>query len=156
QVPRGPHGSWRDGGLREQAATQQPSDCLGVDRIVFRLAAVDGLQRERVAQDTRHACASAEGGEPVPGEQACDTADQILTSGRQGLEKHLWTGFPIAMQHELAVLAEETHGHAARMQIKTAIRFVLFRVASHEVSSFSWLFAPLPAYHWGMLRRGPQ
>jgi hypothetical protein len=156
QVAGGPHGRRRDVGLREPAATQQPSDVLGVDRIVFRLAAVDGFHRASVAKDKRHAFASAEVGQPVPGEQAFDTDDQILTIGRNGLEKHLWTGFHMAMPQNLAVLAEDTQVQATRMQINTAIRFVLFRGESHEVSSSSWLLFPLPAYHWGMLRRGPQ
>jgi hypothetical protein len=90
-----------------------------------------------VAKDKRNTFARAEVGEPVPGENAFDTDDQILTIGRNGLEKHLWTGFHIAMEQALPVLAQDTHGHAARMQIDAAIRFMLFGVKSHEVSSSS-------------------
>jgi hypothetical protein len=37
------------------------------------------------------------------------------------------------MQQDLAVLAEDTHVHAASMQINAAIRFVLFGVKSPEI-----------------------
>ena len=70
----------------------------------------------------------AEVREPVPGKETSDRDDQILTRGCNGLEGRLRTGFHGAMQQDLAVLAEDTHVHAASMQINAAIRFVLLGV----------------------------
>src|SRR5438093_11691617 len=99
----------------------------------------------------------AEIGEPVPGKDTFNSDDQILTIGCNSLEKDFRTGFHIAMQQDLAVLVEDTHVHAASMQINAAIRFVLLGVESHEVSSsFVSDSFPLSAYHRGMLGRGPQ
>jgi hypothetical protein len=39
------------------------------------------------------------------------------------------------MEHALAFVVEEPHGHAACMQINAAIRVMLFGVESPEVSS---------------------
>jgi hypothetical protein len=111
---------------------------LGVDLVVFRLAAGAGFQSARVTQDTRQAFARAAVGQPVPGDKAFATDAESVPRGRNGLAKHLWTGVPRALQQALAVLTEDTHGHAAHMQSNTARRFVLFRVASPEVSSSSW------------------
>src|SRR5206468_173757 len=99
----------------------------------------------------------AESGEPVPGKDTCNSDDQSLTIGCKSLEKHFRTGLHMAMQQDLAVLVEDTHVHAASMQINVAIRLVLLGVESPEVSSsFVSESFPLSAYHRGMLRRGPQ
>jgi hypothetical protein len=88
-------------------------------------------------QDKRNLYAGAEVGEPVPGKDTFDTDDQILTIGGNSLEEHLRTGWHVAMEQDLAVLAQDTHVHAARMEIDPAIHFVRFGVKSPEVSSSS-------------------
>jgi hypothetical protein len=90
-----------------------------------------------VPEDKGNLFLGAEVGEPVPGKDTFDRDDQILPIGCNGLEKRLRTGFHVAMQQDLAVLAKDTHVHAASMQINTAIYFVLLGVESHEVSSSS-------------------
>jgi hypothetical protein len=99
---------------------------------------VNGFHIESVAQDKRDRFAGAEVREPVSGKDTFDRDDQILTIGGNGLEKRLRTGFHVAMEQELAVLAEDTYVHAASMQINATIRFVLLGVKSHEVSSSAW------------------
>ena len=63
--------------------------------------------------------------QPVPGKETCDGDDQRLTGGGNRLEEQLRAGLHGAMQPDLAILAEETHVHAACVQSNAAIRFVL-------------------------------
>jgi hypothetical protein len=53
QVPGRPHRCGRHVGLGEHASTEQHRNLMGVDRVVFGLAGVDGFHLQRVAQDTR-------------------------------------------------------------------------------------------------------
>jgi hypothetical protein len=137
QVAGGPHRGGIDVGLWEHPATQQNSEFLGVDRVVFGLAAVDRLHIQRVPEDKGQLFLGPEVGEPVPGQDAFDSDDQILPLGGHGLEPRLRTGVHVAMQQDLAVLAEDTPVHAASRHIHAALRLVLFGVESHEVSSSS-------------------
>jgi hypothetical protein len=57
QGARGPQGGGRDRGLRQQAPPQEARHFLGVARVVFGLATVDGLHRQRVPEDTSYPCA---------------------------------------------------------------------------------------------------
>ena len=82
-----PHGSGIDVGLREHAAAEQHGDFRGVDLIVFGLAAVDGFHGEGVSEHEGDALAGTQVREPVPREDAFDTDDQVLSLGRNGLEK---------------------------------------------------------------------
>jgi hypothetical protein len=132
-----PHRGGIDIGLREHPATQQHGDLLGVARVVCGLAAVDRFHLQRVPEDNGHLCLGAEVGEPVPGQETFERADQLRPLGCPGLEKRLRTGVHGAMPQDLAVLAKETHVQAASMQIKAALRFGLLGVESPEVSSAS-------------------
>ena len=53
---------------------------MGVDLVIFGLAAVNGFHIERMAQDKGNRFLSAEVGEPIPGEDTFnghDKADEI-------------------------------------------------------------------------------
>ena len=66
-------------------------------------------------------------------------------------------GLHIAVQQDLAILVQDADVHAAGMQIDATVKLVLLGVESHEVSSScESIVYPTPAYHGGMLRRGPQ
>ena len=77
QVAGGAHLGGIDIGLWEHAAAQQHGNFLGVDLVVFGLAAMDRFHVERVAQDEGNTFLGAEVGEPVPGEDAFDADDEI-------------------------------------------------------------------------------
>src|SRR6266581_2813018 len=157
EVAGGPHGGGIHVGLREHAAAAQHRHLLGVDGVVFGLAAVDGFHREGVAQDKRNAFPCAEVGKPVPGADTGDAHDQMLAVGRNSLEKRVWSGWHIPVDKHLSLLVQDAEGHGASMQIDAAVKLVLFRVESHEVSSSLLSDSlPLSAYHGGMLGRGPQ
>ena len=55
QVAGRPHLGGIDVGLREHAAAEQHGNLVGVDLVVFGLAAMDGLHRERMTEDKRDA-----------------------------------------------------------------------------------------------------
>ena len=76
QVARGPHLGGIDVRLRQHAPPQQHRNFLGVDRVVFGLAAVDGFPIQRVPEDKRYPFAGTQVGEPVPGEETFDTDDR--------------------------------------------------------------------------------
>src|SRR5262249_8332260 len=130
QIPSRPPVGRIDVRLWQQASPQEYGNLLSVDLIVFGRAAVDGLHRERVTQDTRPIFVGAAGRQPVPGTEPFDGDDQLLTIGRHSLEEHLRTGLHVAMPQHLAILTQATHVHAARMPIDPAIRFGLFGVQS--------------------------
>jgi hypothetical protein len=69
-VAGGTHLGGIDVGRREHPATQQNGDVLGVERVVFGLAAVDRLHRPRLPADQGHLCLGAEVGEPGPGQES--------------------------------------------------------------------------------------
>src|SRR5262249_52561547 len=61
----------------------------------------------------------------------------------------------IPVQHHRTGLTQDTDVHGAGMQIDTAVKWVLLRIESHEVSSSLLSDSlPLSAYHRGMLGRG--
>ena len=114
---------------------EQHGDFLGVDLVVFGLAAMDGFHREGMSKDKGNAFAGAEVGQPVPGEDAFDADDQIVPVGRDGLEKWLWAGWHIPVHQNLAILVQDTEVHGAGVQVDATVKLVLFGVESHEVSS---------------------
>src|SRR5262245_16664502 len=96
---------------------------------------MDGLHIQRMPEDKRNAFARAQVGEPVPGEDAFDTDDQVLPIGRNGLEKRFWASRHVPMHQDLALLIQDTEVHGAGMQINAAVKLVLLRIEAHEVSS---------------------
>jgi hypothetical protein len=110
QVAGGPHLGGIDVGLREHPATQQNGDVLGVDRVVFGLAAVDRFHIQRRPEDTGHLCLGAEVGAPVPGQETFDRDDQSLTRGCNGLEKWFGSRLHIPVKHALPILIQDAEG----------------------------------------------
>jgi hypothetical protein len=84
---------------------------------------------------TGHAFASAEVGQPIPGQEAFDADDQLGPVGRNGLEKWLWARRHVSVHQHLPIPVEETEVHGAGMQVDATITLVLFGVASPEISS---------------------
>ena len=101
EVAGGPHGGRIDRGLREHAAAQKRRNLVGIDRVIFRLTAMDRLHGEGMTEDKRNSLAGTQVGQPVPGEDAFDTDDQIRPVGRDGLEKWLWAGWHIPVHQDL-------------------------------------------------------
>jgi hypothetical protein len=126
-----------DIGLGQHPTAQEESDLVRIELVVLGLAAVDGFHREGVTQDEGNALASAEVSEPVPGEEALATDNKSLPTGRHGFEEWCWSCLPMPVDQDLAVLAQDTDRHGARVSIDATVKFVLLVVESHEVSSSS-------------------
>jgi hypothetical protein len=106
EVPGGAPVSRIDVGLGEHAAAEQHRHLMRVDFIVFGLVPVDGLHRERVAQDERNTLAGAQVGQPVPGKNAFDTDDQISPVGGNGVEEWFWASGHVAVEQNLSLLVK--------------------------------------------------
>ena len=135
EVTGGAHVGGRDSGLRQQAPAEPHGNLVGVDRVVFGLAAMDGLHRARVPEDNRDPVLRTQGSEPVPGAEAFDSHASLFPGGRDGLEQRLGTGLHVPVQPELARLVQDTDVHAAGVEVHTAVTWVLGGVESPEVSS---------------------
>src|SRR5215471_12131645 len=144
------HGSGRDRGLREHAATEQAGHLWGIALRVFGFATVQSLHREGMPQDTGHALLCTELSQPVPGTHTRDGHDEPLAVWGDGLEQGFRRGLPSALQQAFASMVQDTDGHAPRVQINTAVKWVWVGIALHEVFSsvVSDLF-PSSAYHRG-------
>jgi hypothetical protein len=72
----------------------------------------------------------------LAGEYTLNRHDQAVSIGGNSLEKRFGRGFHMAVQQELAILAQEVDAHAAGMPIDLAVKGVGVGVESHEVSSY--------------------
>jgi hypothetical protein len=124
-----------DIGLREPPAAPQHSACMGLDLVVFGLAAMDRFHRESMTEDKRHTLFSTEVCKPVPRQQAFGSEDDRLAVGGNGFEQRLWGRGHMTVQQRFASLVEDAHVHGAGVEIDTTVKRVLFRVKSPEVSS---------------------
>jgi hypothetical protein len=70
---------------------------LGIDLVIFRLAAMDCLHVEGMPQDERDACIGAEVGEPVPGEHTFDRDDGPFSIRGNGFQKGLGVRLHVAV-----------------------------------------------------------
>jgi hypothetical protein len=88
-----------------------------------------------MAQHKSHPLTGTEVGEPIPGKKTLDSHDESIPLGGNGLEKRLWTRWHVARQQDLTVLVKHTDVPGTGVQSNTTIKWVLFRVEAHEVSS---------------------
>jgi hypothetical protein len=106
---------------------------LGIARVVFGLPALDGLHRESMAEDEREPFVGPEVGKPVPGEQACDRHDKLVTIRRTSRAEGLRASFHVPVQQDFARLVQDTDVHAAGMQVDAAVKLVLCVVEAPEI-----------------------
>jgi hypothetical protein len=92
----------------------------------------------------------------VPGEETFNSDDNILPIRRNDLEQGVWLGLQMAMHHDVAVLVEDADGHGPGVPVDATVKLMWPGVEAPEVSSSPCEFFPVPAYHCGMRRRGPQ
>ena len=131
QIASGAHLGRIHLGLREHPAAQQDSNLMGVDLVVFGFAAVDGLQRESMAEHKRNPVLGTQIGKPVPGKHAFGGQDDLIVVGRNGLEQRLWGGGHVAVHECFTGLVEDAHIHGAGVEIDPAVKRVLSGGESH-------------------------
>ncbi len=103
QIAGGAHARRVHVGLGQHPAAQQHGDLQGVDAVVLRLAAVDRLHVEGVAEDEGDAFGGAEVGKPVPGEDALDGHDEALAIRSDRLQKRFGVRRQVLVDEHLAV-----------------------------------------------------
>jgi hypothetical protein len=130
QVAGGAHLGGGDLGLGEHPAAQQHGDCVGVDRVVFGFAAMDGLHGKGMTKHTRDPVVSTEGCKPGPGKQACGREDDLRAGGSDGLAQRLRGGWHGTVQPRFPGLVEDAQVHGAGVEIDTTIKRVLLGVES--------------------------
>jgi hypothetical protein len=132
-----PHGGRIDIGLREPTTAQQRRNFLCIDRVVFGLAPMDGLQVEGMTPHEGHPLLSTEISPPVPGDETFATDDDILAIGRDGREKRVWGCWHVTGHQHLPSLVHDAEGQRAGVQIDATGKLVRLGVESPEVSSSS-------------------
>lgn len=95
-----------------------------------------GFHVKGMAQDEGDAMLGTEIGDPIPGEHAFHGNDNVLSERLDDLEEDFAIGFDISVQEDLSGFIEDAQVHFFGMKVDSAIKFVLFGVKSHLVSSF--------------------
>ncbi len=84
-----------------------------------------------MTENKRNVLFTTEIGEPVPGEDAFNSYNDILTIWSDGLEKDVRIGLDIPVKNDLPFLVEDTKVHCSGVQVDTTVKFVLIGVKSH-------------------------
>jgi len=126
-------------GHGDHASPEQDRDLVGIDLVVFGLAAVDGFHVQGVTEDKGDTMLFTEIGDPVPGEHAFHRDHNILPEGFYDLEEDFAIGFDVSVQSDLPCFIEDAEIHFFGMKVDSAIKFVLFSVKSHGLPPFLWL-----------------
>src|SRR5262245_29999685 len=132
QVARLAHALGIDVGLREGPAAQERGQLVGVDRIVLRLAAVDQLEVEGVAEDEVDLLRSAEVGEPVPGEHALTADDQAVAKRGQRVEHCRRGRGHRGLADEGAGAVEDAQREGPGVQVNATVESVRLVVKAHH------------------------
>jgi hypothetical protein len=137
------HRRGRDRGLRPQASPEEPGPLVRIARVMFGRAAGEGFQRAGVPEDAGQARRGAEGSEPVPGAEACNGHTQTGPRGRNRFEQWCRSGLHLAVEHDGSVVAHQTDGQTAGVQVDATGKGVLLGVEAPEVSFLcsTWLFS---------------
>jgi len=88
-----------------------------------------------VTEDEGNTLFSAQVSEPIPGEDAFNGYHQTVPIGRNSLEKWFRSGFHIAVEQDVPVVAHEADVHTAGVQVDATVKWVWVGVEAHEVSS---------------------
>jgi len=75
-------------------------------------------------------------GDPVPCKHTFHCDDNILPVGVDDFEEDFTIGFDVSVQSDLPCFIEDAEIHFFGVKVDSAIKFVLFGVKSHLVSSF--------------------
>src|SRR2546426_9031243 len=92
------------------------------------------------------ALARAEIGEPVPGENAFNGDDDLISKRSDRFQKRIWIRLHIAMKNNRAGLVQDAEVHGSSVQINSAVMRMLLRIEFHGASSFVALRGRL--IHW--------
>jgi len=106
QISGGAHIGRINIGHGHHAAPEQGRDLICVYFVVLGFAAMDGFHIESVAQDEGNILFTAEIGEPVPGEDAFNGNDNVLSERCDGLQEDVGICFDVPMQDDFSLLVK--------------------------------------------------
>ena len=137
QRPQGSFVGGIDIGGRDEVGAQQMRDLFGINAVVFVLAAVDGLEIERVGQNEGQAGGLAGIGQPIPAEPAFGADGQVVAVRRDELEEEVEVIVPdVGMDELVAVAVHEADVPLAGMEINSAVELGGRGVVFHGCSMF--------------------
>ena len=117
-----------------EVGAEQMGDFLGVKAVVLVLAAMNGLEVERMSQDEMDAGVRTGIGEPIPAEHALGADGQIVAIGRDEFEE---IGevivFDVGVDELFAVAVQHADIHLAGVQIDSAVELGGGSVIVHDV-----------------------
>jgi hypothetical protein len=108
-----------------------------------------------MAQDERDILLAAEVGDPIPGNDAFNRNNDVLSIRGDRLQKGVRIGFDVSVKDGSALLVEDTKIHRPCMQIDTAVKFVLLFVKSHMRPPWEKVFGFLNHTCFGYGSGGP-
>ena len=155
EVPGSAHVGGIHIGHWHHAASEEGCYLIGVDLVVFGLAAMNGFHVECMAKDKGDLLISAEISNPVLGEDALNGNDNVLTIGSNGLQKDIRVCLDVTVQEDLSLLIEDAEIHCSCMQIDTAVKLVLMGVKSHVRPPWDKVLGSLNHTCFGYGSRGP-
>jgi hypothetical protein len=126
-------------GHGDHASPEEYRDFVGVDLVIFGLAAVDGFHVQGMTEDKRDTMLLTQIGNPVPGEHAFYGDDNILPEGFYDAEKDISSSCNVSVQSDLPCFIEDAEIHFFGVKVDSAIKFVLFGVKSHGLPPLLWL-----------------
>ena len=133
QIACGAHFGRIDISYWEHSTSGEDSDLVGIDSIVLRLSTVNGFHIECMTKDESDTFFLAQISNPIPGESTFDGDNKILPVLFDRLQEYLPVSFDVSMQEHLPLLVNNAQIHGFRVQVDSAIVFVLFSVESHSV-----------------------
>ncbi len=114
--------------MRKHAAPKQSRDFMGINPIILSLAAMNGFHIEGMAQDKRDVLLGTQIGDPVPGEHAFGSNDDVFPERLYGVEKDFQVGSYVSVQHDLSRGIQDAQIHFLGMQVDSTVKIVLFGV----------------------------
>jgi hypothetical protein len=133
----GAHLGWIARGWLQQAAAQEYSNLVGSALVIVGRAAVERFQREGLTKDEGPTRRSAQGSEPVPGEETRHGHHQSVPRGCKSLPQWCRSGWHSAVEHDCSVRAHATDVHTAGVEVDATGKGVLVGVEAHEVAPLS-------------------
>lgn len=95
-----------DLGHGHHTAAKKYCDLMGVYFVVLGLASVNGFHVQGMTKDKRDILFGTEIGNPVPGEYAFYSNDDVFSERSNGLQKHIRVCLAVSVQDYLTFLVE--------------------------------------------------
>lgn len=131
QITGGSHLGRIDISLGHHPATEEDGNLVGINSIVFRFAAMNGLHIESVPQDKDNPFLTTEVRYPIPGKPTFHPDHDILFIGSNHSQKRFGRGGQIFVHEFGAALIENADVPRFRVWVDATIMFMLSSIEIH-------------------------